>query len=328
MPYFAFWKGAEISSNRVIEIASGSVEAIVSLIPKAIEVYKLFPQKMTPFENDQERIPIPQKTVLGFTPKDGQHRGEFVTIFGGKFHYEVEHKKRESGCYPFGGNRYFSWGQNFEDLIKHIFEIEIGNFQVKKTAVTNQEFLSFVIESHYLPENSDKFLAHIKRNNLGELPKSLDNDQAALPVTFVSLEDAQAYADWRGERLLSEEEWQYVASGAGANNLYPFGNDIRRINDPQSVNLTGKIIRADALIKGATPQGVLGLCGNTWELTNATYSDGHNKFVILRGGSYLPVHQSTWIIPRGPRANNFHAKYLLSGGGLDRSEAISFRTAY
>ncbi len=68
------------------------------------------------------------------------------------------------------------------------------------------------------------------------------------------------------------------------------------------------------------------MSGNTWEWTESEHSDGHTRFVMIRGGSYLPPSTSEWIIPKGPRPNQFHAKYILTGGGMDRSESISFRT--
>lgn len=326
--YFVFWQGREINSVQSIIIPPHKVEAMASDLKFAKQVYKIFPSSVSLFETEKEKIPVPSQIVLNASSENGNHAGEFIAINGGKFHYEIEHKKRESGCYPFGGDQNFLWGWYYEDLIKHVFDNKVSSFHVKKTAVTNQEFLNFIHESHYLPKNPDRFLAHIKRNTAGDLPKILDVDLASLPVTYINLDDANAYASWRGEHLLSEEEWQYVASGAGANNLYPFGMDITQLKDPKRINLSGKISSAYAYPLGQTPQGVLGLSGNTWELTNTIYDDGHNKFVMLRGGSYLPSHQSTWIIPRGPRSNNYHAKYLLTGGGIDRSESISFRTAY
>ena len=103
----------------------------------------------------------------------------------------------------------------------------------------------------------------------------------------MSLADARAYAAWHGERLPTEAEWQWAASHAA--------------------DLTG-------------------LSGGPWELTESEHDDGHTRFVMLRGGAPLPPGESEWLVARGPRATDSHAKYILLSDGLDRSAAISFRT--
>ena len=54
----------------------------------------------------------------------------------------------------------------------------------------------------------------------GNYPSGWDNK----PVTWVSLEDARAYATWAGKRLPHEWEWQYAAQGTDGR-MYPWGND-------------------------------------------------------------------------------------------------------
>ncbi|MFO0742027.1 MAG: SUMF1/EgtB/PvdO family nonheme iron enzyme [Labilithrix sp.] len=71
----------------------------------------------------------------------------------------------------------------------------------------------------------------------------------------------------------------------------------------------------------------LGLAaGGPWELTESEHTDGHTRFVMLRGGAPLPPGESEWLPERGPRPNDSHVKYLLLDDALDRSETISFRT--
>ncbi|HEX8789749.1 MAG TPA: SUMF1/EgtB/PvdO family nonheme iron enzyme [Polyangiaceae bacterium] len=108
------------------------------------------------------------------------------------------------------------------------------------------------------------------------------------PVTGVSLSDARAFAAWYGQRLPTEAEWQWAAQSG----------------DPR----------------------ISGLSGGPWELTESEYEDGHTRFTMLRGGSPLPPGESEWLPDRGARPLDSHAKYLLLADGLDRSDAITFRT--
>jgi formylglycine-generating enzyme required for sulfatase activity len=176
--------------------------------------------------------------------------------------------------------------------------------------VTNGEFLAFVRASGYRPTDPANFLRHLAHLQGTDVPPGL----LRLPVTYVSLADARAYATAQGERLPTEAEWQWAAEGAGLGNAYPWGEGERPV--------TGELREPD----GATPQGVLGLSGNAWELTESEHTDGHTRFVMLRGGVFLPPGESEWLVARGARRNDSHAKYILLADGIDRSAAISFRT--
>jgi hypothetical protein len=59
-------------------------------------------------------------------------------------------------------------------------------------------------------------------------------------------------------------------------------------------------------------------------------SDGHTRFVIVRGGSYFDPHanpdtRSIWYNDGGPRPCDHHAKFILMYPGLDRCATIGFR---
>jgi formylglycine-generating enzyme required for sulfatase activity len=248
----------------------------------------------------------------------------FVAVPGGDFEMRVEHRRRESGCYSQGADANALWGDDFHDTITHKIPSHVEPFAIGATAVTNAEYLRFVRASGYRPRDPARFLLQIPRLADGSLPATAPTALAELPVTYVSLQDARAYARWAGARLPTEAEWQWAAEGAGRSNPWPWG---AQSPNAALANSSGRIAAASAYAAGATPQGVVGLTGNVWEWTESEWSDGHDRFAMLRGGTDLPqpANLSEWMLPRGPHQNGYHAKYFLVSEGLDRSETIGFR---
>ena len=144
------------------------------------------------------------------------------------------------------------------------------------------------------------------------------------PVTWVSIEDARAYAEWACKRLPHEWEWQYAAQGDDGR-LYPWGNDWNVANMPaQSTARTMPVpADVDAHPQGASPFGVMDLVGNVWQWTDE-FHDAHTRAAALRGGSaYLP-QTSHWYFPQAYQLDQ-HGKYLLMAPSRDRSAGIGFR---
>jgi len=86
----------------------------------------------------------------------------------------------------------------------HEQKIEIKSFWIDEYPVTNAEFRLFLDATHYHPVDDHNFL---KNWNGNQFPSGWDRK----PVTWVSLDDARAYAQWAGKRLPHEWEWQYAA---------------------------------------------------------------------------------------------------------------------
>ncbi len=332
---FAFWPPSQGLVDRTVRVPAHGVQALLlDRTAAGLAAVAHFRRVVGGYLNRpadskyDERTPTPWQIGANLKPAFGRESA-MALVPGGSYTMVIEHKRRESGCYPFGADHGALWGWYYEDLITHKIPATVGAFHMRKTAVTNAEFLEFIWRSGYVPADQQNFLKQLRRDSLGvrgALPRTLPAAVGELPVTYVSLNDARAYAQWKHERLPSEAEWQWAAEGAGAGNRWPWGNDDARASNPAVVNTTGKISKAGSHIHGGTALGILGLTGNTWELTESEYTDGHTRFTLLRGGVYLPPGSSEWLTARGPRPNQFHAKYLLMSEGLDRSASISFRT--
>lgn len=151
---------------------------------------------------------------------------------------------------------------------------------VDPTEVTNADFAVFLEQSGYRPLVGNRFLAHWVD---GRPAPGSDGE----PVTFVDLDDARAYAAWRGARLPTEAEWQAAASSPGFRRLEPL----------------------------------------VWSWTESEHRDGRTRWAMIKGGSAYAAEGSEWYVDGGPREPTWVTRLLLLGGGLSRGETIGFRCA-
>ncbi len=207
----------------------------------------------------------------------------------------------------------------WEDIPRryHEHKMHIASFYIDKYPVTNAEFKKFLDATHYHPKDDLDFLKDWKN---GKYPDGWGNK----PVTWVSQEDARAYAKWAGKRLPHEWEWQYAAQGTDGR-LYPWGNDwdSTKVPAPDRSRTMRAPDDVDAHPAGASPFGVMDLVGNVWQWTDE-YIDEHTRGGILRGGSYYQPQGSIWYFPQAYR-NDQHGKLLLMAPSYDRSGGLGFR---
>jgi formylglycine-generating enzyme required for sulfatase activity len=202
---------------------------------------------------------------------------------------------------------------------EHFHLMHVDAFWIDKYPVTNAQFKKFLDSSGYVPADTGNFLKDWKG---GTYPAGWDNK----PVTWVSREDAQAYAAWAGKRLPNEWEWQYAAQG-GDGRIYPWGNAWNSSAVPQPDQ--GRVMRGPDAVsahpQGASPFGVMDMVGNVWQWTNA-FSDIHTRAAVLRGGSYYKPQRSMWYFPQAYRLDQ-HERMLLMAPSFDRSGTVGFRCA-
>ncbi|MGA2203273.1 MAG: formylglycine-generating enzyme family protein [Terriglobales bacterium] len=237
-----------------------------------------------------------------------------VKIPAGDFAFRVQGIEIE-GFNDIGVDVQYPW----EDSPRRFHEqrMQVKSFWIDKYPVTNAEFKKFLDSSHYHPQDDLNFLRDWKD---GSFPAGWEDR----PVTWVSLEDARAYAAWAGKRLPHEWEWQYAAQGSDGR-TYPWGNDWNASAVPvpdKSRTMRGPDA-VDAHPQGKSPFGVMDLVGNVWQWTDE-FTDDHTRSGILRGGEYYQPQGSIWYFPRTYKLNE-HGKLLLTAPSLDRSGGLSFR---
>lgn len=99
--------------------------------------------------------------------------------------------------------------------------VRVESFYMDTHPVTNAEFLDFVTENKQWRRSQAKSV-FVDENYLGHWEDDLDIGTGAAPespVTNVSWFAARAYAKWKGKRLPTLHEWEYVASASASKPL-------------------------------------------------------------------------------------------------------------
>ena len=149
--------------------------------------------------------PLPQQLVDIAKSEPAKDAPEgMVKIPAGEFLFKVEGIEIE-GSNDAGVDVQYPW----EDIPRryHEHKMHIGSFYIDKYPVTNAEFKKFVDATHYHPKDDLNFLRDWKG---GSYPEGWGNK----PVTWVSQEDARAYAKWAGKRLPPQRRKAWFACPA------------------------------------------------------------------------------------------------------------------
>jgi formylglycine-generating enzyme required for sulfatase activity len=275
----------------------------------------------------QQLVEIPATAPAHAAP-DGM-----VRIDGGDYLFRVQGIEIE-GSDDVGVDVQYPWEESPRRFHEH--RMQIKPYYIDKYPVTNADFKKFLDAAHYRPSDALNFLKDWKD---GTYP----DGAARKPVTWVSIEDARAYARWAGKRLPREWEWQFAAQGTD-NRIFPWGDcdwlapvasggrfacpwENNPANVPAPIPDKGRIMAVagdvDAHPGGASPFGVMDMVGNVWQWTDE-YVDEHTRAAILRGGNHYEPQGSIWYFPQAYR-NEQHGKLLLMGPSYDRSAGIGFR---
>jgi iron(II)-dependent oxidoreductase len=326
--YFDLWHGVELkpevegsTATLSFEIEAQGYGSVLALVGEPDEQLHTLLARMT--ELSQKRLQdyshewkfLPQQAVaIAPTKPAAAAPAGMVRIPGGKFEFRISGIEIE-GSNDVGVDVQYHW----EDSPRrhHLKTMQMRPFYIDKFPVTNAEFKKFVDAAHYHPADDHNFLRDWKN---GAYPEGWANK----PVTWVSIEDARAYAAWAGKRLPREWEWQYAAQGTDGR-LYPWGNEwiAAAVQPVEKGRVMGVPSDVDAYPQGASPFGVMDLVGSVWQWTDE-YTDAHTRTGILRGGSYYQPQGSHWYFPQAYKLNE-HGKYLLIGPSTDRSATVGFR---
>lgn len=340
--YFDLWHGTEIHPERegdfsvlAFDIESHGFGAILETSqpdPKLESLLKtmheLAVHPLSQFSNQWRSLPQ-QLVVVDSTPPPTSAPSGMIRVAAANFVFRVNGIEIE-GSNDDGVDVQYPWENSARRYHEH--KVQIASFWIDRFPVTNADFKRFLDATHYHPADDHNFLKDWSNSNF---PAGWEKK----PVTWVSLEDARAYARWAGKRLPREWEWQYAAQGTDGRQ-YPWG-DFWPMPTPGVATEAGGAqagqyfpipdkerdaappADVDAHPSGASPFGVMDLVGNVWQWTDE-YVDEHTRAAILRGGSHYQPQGSRWYFPQAYKLSQ-HGKYLLMAPSIDRAATVGFR---
>ncbi len=164
--------------------------------------------------------PLPQKLVEipKTTPATAKAPANMILIPAVDYTFRVNGIEIE-GSNDDGVDVQYPWEDSPRRFHDH--RMHIDAFWIDKYPVTNADFKHFLDATHYHPADDHNFLKDWTQKDGS--PSTFPDGWEDKPVTWISLEDARAYAAWAGKRLPHEWEWQYAAQGTDGRR-YPWGN--------------------------------------------------------------------------------------------------------
>lgn len=244
----------------------------------------------------------------------------------------------DGGAFLMGTDYADAWFQDGEGPVR---EVTVSPYYIDKYAVTNRQFQAFVDATAYKTE-AEAFgwsfvfqtmlpkakLRKLSRDTVAGLewwhqvpdatwkhpegPGSSIRKRLDHPAVHVSWNDAQAYAEWAGKRLLTEAEWEFAARAGLQQKIYPWGDELVPHGKFMCNTWQGQFPNLDSGadgFRGTCPVdaykpnafGIYNLCGNVWEWCgdwfHPTYHVNASKDnpkgppfgdrKLMKGGSYL-----------------------------------------
>jgi len=219
--------------------------------------------------------------------------------------------------------------------------VYVDAFYIDACEVTNAQYRKFVqVTGHKEPEGLKLTL---KSNNTiaaisGFKPwTDPDYNKDNQPVVCVSWDDAKAYAEWAGERLPTEAEWEKAGRGGSAGKRYVWGDEwpppknSGNFSDWKIIDGydDGYVYTAPVGSYKPNGYGLYDMASNVWEWCADWYDDKYyanslksnpkgpdsGQDRVLRGGSWYLLFNT----------DNLRVAYRFSGDPPFTSNIVGFR---
>jgi gamma-glutamyl hercynylcysteine S-oxide synthase len=199
--------------------------------------------------------------------------------------------------------------------------VSLAPFWIDVTPVTNGEYVSFIAaggyqKRAYWSDNGWKWVndsavrapKYWSRGGDGWISRSMDRTAPVAldhPVIHLCYYEAEAFANFAGKRLPTEQEWEAAASWdpeTGTKRSYPWGEQAPTKELANVDQLSFGTASVGAYPANISPIGCRGMIGDVWEWTSsdflpypgfesfpyAEYSEAFfgTEYKVLRGGSW------------------------------------------
>ncbi len=155
--------------------------------------------------------------------------------------------------------------------------VHTPEFQIDRFEVTNEHFWHFLWKAKYKPSQPTDFLKHWEKE---KMPPEWS---LTFPVVWVDQKDAQAFCEWRGGRLPTEEEWEKAARGS-KEGYFPWGN---KMPQKTTANFGNKQAEASGNRPGdVSPFELFDMGGNVSEMTLTRVPKGNDYQTVVKGGTF------------------------------------------
>ncbi len=171
-----------------------------------------------------------------------------------------------SGCFTMGSNVLGDLTQQIKGHSARAVCIS-HDFWIDKFEVSNAQW------EQYRQETGSPF---------ANLDSYASSPQPDTPRVGMTLQQAEAYAQWRGGSIPTEAEWEYAARGPGAP-LYPWGDTFNYQANIRG--MVGRTVSVTSYPEGASWAGALNMAGNAGEWVSDCYDANYDAQLV----TYDPV---------------------------------------
>ncbi|MBS6576914.1 MAG: SUMF1/EgtB/PvdO family nonheme iron enzyme [Parabacteroides goldsteinii] len=206
----------------------------------------------------------------------------------------------------------FIMGSTYKEDNNPPHKVTVKSFSISKYEITNFQFAAFLkaYGSQVVKEGPDAGQPLYYECNWGIGQGKPIHGYEAHPAIYITWYGAQAYCQWAGGRLPTEEEWEYAARGGlygKRDHLYSGGMELDSLGW-YAGNSEGKPHPVG--MKKPNELGIHDMSGNVWEWCSDSFEKDGKLYAVVRGGTWFNERASCrptchyYIYPGSKHFNN------------------------